>query len=578
MYSDFSFKGIKELERLVNADIKNSLKSDIYNLLTQSQEFKILTGYNSFSVESNLKKEIDSFKNASPYINKILQVLKENGFIDLHEKVLKLMRSEMSLLLAKTDKLVKDAGLFGREDDIFSKWNCTEGVAFDVFKVNGDKELKSFLQLQIDRLRYIVDNFAEPVTINISDDLIALLSSYEMQRVSALRSIVSVLRGYDNKEVDNELRTLENYLRFDINKIKADNYQQKTDVSEQKNGTDSYFGQMHENYNAMIRGQCGELIAGDLISSYSEIEEFFNTWLSGYFPFSSLEQADDSSFDDAEYEDVKHFYRMFHKEIKQIINLDKVFLEFSNNSGFPALQFVKKLDEINDVFHFYSEEEQVEKQRNLALNIEVFYRVNREYEIGVNQIIDWDITVDNSSLKNKNNKHFGVWNYGDDIEIVLRWAKDSNVKPSPAQMQSDAVVDDKNVVYRFPGRWSLIKLLKKHAVLPSDFVSNRDIIKPHTIKFTVDTKRKGLSTVGENKDLKSIVFLRVNVFASSDKGKQLIILPEFPIKAPFLLSGRPQSKPAVKSESRQPWRPEPVLREDQDFYENELMQYDNEMK
>ncbi len=538
-YSSFSTKGFEELSQAINTDIKNSLKSDIFNLLTQAQKFHTVPRFKAFNaLESNLKKEIGNFKKAAKYLDKIIIIIKQNEFFGLQDVLIRLLGAQMNGLITNVDKMLKDAHLFINEENVLSDWNCDNEAAYEIFKVNSDKELKGLLQAQIDRLRAIISSYAEPIAANINEETALLLGPLESQKLSYLSSIVAVLRGYDDKQVDNELRALENYLRFDINDIKTANYLEKTTVKNRKSGPESFFSQIQEEYNLTIKEQCDELVAEKLIRSYNRIEDSFNRLLSGLFPFSHNLSSESGFYSEAEYEDVRHFFRMHINDMLQIIQMEPVFLDFADESGRHALQFVKQLKLINESLGIYSEKEKSEKQRKLALNLDVYFRVNQEYEEGVNHIIDWGMFIGDGKLKNKENKYYGVWRYGDDIELALRWAKDANIMPVPNQSNPGIKVEDKVVTFDFPGRWSLLKLLKKHQVLPADYVSNRDIIKPHTIKLSVDTIKKGGALVGggydKNNDFKSIVFLRINVSSLEGERKKPFILPDFPVSAPAL--------------------------------------------
>ena len=67
----------------------------------------------------------------------------------------------------------------------------------------------------------------------------------------------------------------------------------------------------------------------------------------------------------------------------------------------------------------------LEKKQGPMLDFGIQFRVNREDEIGANQIIDWKLDVGKKKFAYLSDDLNGRWVFGDPVRLTLRWANDS---------------------------------------------------------------------------------------------------------------------------------------------------------
>ena len=168
----------------------------------------------------------------------------------------------------------------------------------------------------------------------------------------------------------------------------------------------------------------------------------------------------------------------------------------------------------------------------------VQFRVNREHEIGANQVIDWKFEVGKKKFAYISDDLEGRWMFGDPVRLTLRWANNSPVVPVTGATPAPVNAKDRIAVFEYNDHWSLFTLLLRHGpmlkragtVAECDQGFDSD---PYTLKFTVRTDPDPAGNPTQRTELKSSnaeVFMRMSLVTANKQ--EPVMIPCFPKKAP----------------------------------------------
>jgi type VI secretion system protein ImpL len=168
----------------------------------------------------------------------------------------------------------------------------------------------------------------------------------------------------------------------------------------------------------------------------------------------------------------------------------------------------------------------------------VQFRVNREQEIGANQIIDWKFEVGKKKFAYLGDDLEGRWIFGDPVRLTLRWANDSPVLPVTGATPAPVKVKDRIAVFEYNDHWSLFSFLLKHGLMLKRAGTLAECdrgydAEPYTLKFTVRTDPDPAGQPLQRSELKSSnaeVFMRISLVTANKQ--EPLMLPCFPRKAP----------------------------------------------
>ncbi|MCP4701944.1 MAG: hypothetical protein GY862_34555, partial [Gammaproteobacteria bacterium] len=377
-----------------------SLYKNMLNLTADAQrlESASLTARGSYLEEQLLRADVQNFSPAAPLIDDIINVF--NGLSIPAEGANTLRRlsiAQVSGLLNQCNELLNSSNLYTPANDIVTRWNGKKNLSQAAFGVADQEELKYYLQIQRDRASYLTDNYAKP--------LLAFLADKQMYAGQAAISLMpkwlrirDELQKYANKDVNNSVTLLEKYILFDLDKIDLGNCFDKTQVGRLHAGTD-YFKQKHDNLQRQLFQQCQNLADVQGYDSYDVIRDFFNQRLAGRFPFSGL--TDDAFRQEADLESIRDFfgiYALYRSDLIKLLANTNIF----DVSRDRAIMFLDNMDRVKVFFQdFLVENSPMKSEKNPSVkkplyekptyDFTVEFRVNRKYENGANQIINWKI-------------------------------------------------------------------------------------------------------------------------------------------------------------------------------------------
>ncbi|MBD0371099.1 MAG: hypothetical protein ICV60_09715 [Pyrinomonadaceae bacterium] len=416
----------------------------------------------------------------------------------------------------------------------FSWWNGTKPLSVSAFDVGNPEELMAYLSVQRKRILFLGRELALPIftfmaTQNVSYQVLQADSPVDWDE------ILTELDRYDNKVPGNSVMALENFIRYEMDRIDIEDCSAM--IRQTGGASNDFFIQRRNALRRQLYGRCEELaqikILNDNIralSNYREIEEAFNRTLAGRFPFS--DPGDNISFYEADPDTIADFFQLLDRKEKSA--RDALLLNPSlGQSQASALEFLDRLDEVRIFFNSF-----LDKKHPPVFDFDFRFRTNQSREIGANQIIDWKLDVGRKRFDYLTEEHTGSWLFGDPIRLSLRWANDSPSIPMPSVYNSRVKVKDRTAILEFNNRWSLLYFLIKHAGTAADFDQGVDV-EPYTLKFMIrtrpDTSPPAPVQRAQSEELimdEAQVYMRVGLIAPSKK--EPLILPSFPAIAPKL--------------------------------------------
>ncbi|MDM8537986.1 hypothetical protein QUF70_14620, partial [Desulfobacterales bacterium HSG17] len=215
-------------------------------------------------------------------------------------------------------------------------------------------------------------------------------------------------------------------------------------------------------------------------------------------------------------------------------------------SGQETLAFLNQMNEVREIFSDFLDKSKGKNKKNTPkaavkneeqkslpdiplFDLDVKFRVNKDHEQMANQIIEWRMDVGGQIFYYKDKVKAKKWSYGDKIKFIMRWAKNSDDYPIFGGNSSITDEIEKTVTYEFNNQWSLFTLIQLHASGIEDFNLPFDP-KPNTLKFEIDTRKKGIEI---DEIFKTRAYIRVAMMLPLKPGKAQT-LPYFPETAPLL--------------------------------------------
>ncbi|HIE02381.1 MAG TPA: hypothetical protein EYP59_19205 [Thiotrichaceae bacterium] len=459
------------------------LYKNMLNLVAKAQQLEFQSS-SEIRLEETLQAEVQNFARATPFLDKIIRELRVlKGSRHTIQAFEQLSLTQAYQLLQKLDDLLVRDNLYTPVDDTFSSWDGQTHLSQVAFAVNDQEELKYYLDLQRDRVHYLAQAYAQPLVTFFENKRIR--SGQRNALVPKWQRILKELDKYSKEKTTNTVTGLEKYIQFELDKINLANCFDPINVKRIRTSGD-YFLQKRARLQRLLGQQCQYLADIQIYQHYSVIQDFFNQRLAGRFPFAPL--PEEGFFNEAAPESVQDFFGLYEQSAKNLIP----FLAKSQTYAAKrdrVIEFLEKLHQIK-VFlgDFLQQTLPLEKP---LYEFAVDFRVNREHESGANQIINWKVQLLNQTLPYNDSVVKGRWKWGNSLQIVLRWARNSAFRPYWNGVTSSAVMTlsgNDTAVFEYRGHWALLELLQRQQSAATDFVGLKDL-QPHTLKFLIPVKQ-----------------------------------------------------------------------------------------
>ncbi|HEU4714882.1 MAG TPA: type VI secretion protein IcmF/TssM N-terminal domain-containing protein [Pyrinomonadaceae bacterium] len=528
-YEDFvaskSYERAEYLDNSVKQAAKTRLKTRMNRLFRQARKYQALAPSTEGSaLRTSLITEIRNLQEAQPTLARALQVSTPLG-IDaelrstLANQVAYLMRGIYREFVAQQFYSMKRAD--------FAWWNGSLPVSYVAYDLASLEDLNGYLALQRKNISFLARDLAVPLLTFSAQQNIYVQAGFDWSE------ILSDLDAFDNKHPGNPIAALETFIITDMDKVSIDSCSASLKLTDSSR---DYFLRIRNSLRAQFYRRCNELARVKAVNdtlaalgNYREIEEAFNKSLSGGFPFTDLGRRPD--YPDLDPWELMKFFRLFDAKEKAA----REALIRSADFGASPRHAEEFLDQVIKVREFFAPF--LEKKQGPMLDFNVQFRVNKDHEIGANQIIDWKFEVGKKKFAYLSDDLNGRWVFGDPVRLTLRWANNSPTVPVTGASPVAVKAKDRIAVIEYDDRWSLLTLLLRHGQMlrragtPAECDQGFDA-DPYTLKFTVRTDPDPAGT-DQRTDLKpstAEVFMRVSL-ATANKQEPLL-LPCFPRQAP----------------------------------------------
>lgn len=538
----------KILQPMLQKIARDSLTQNLVRFIIDAEVFssEVLTGVN-ISPEDALLSQVQNYRAAAPYLEQILFSLKANNANAAFSTLKALLSEQLYNPLKKLDDILTNESVYAIKMNSFEWWEGQNLATLEAFGVSTLTELKNYLELQRNRINYLAREFAHP--------LVAFLEKINKEGMpgnfplaTKWAGIIDELNGYERKAPGNALVELEQFIINPLNEITLATCRKYAGTVNSISVTQDFFVTILVDIQEKLHKRCVELSGYVSVENYSDVAQFFNANLAGKFPFS---EAANETAPDANPEDIRTLFDMIDT---QSANIKSTLNQATNlgPAGKNALTFITQLEKVRAFFGDYLAPNST--LPSPAFTFEVTFRVNKDRELRANEVLDWELTTQNTTLSMRSPSSLGFWKEGNPINMNFRWALNSPLQPQMTTDLPHFEVQGENASYSYTGTWGFLRLLRQHHAEPSDFDSLNDE-SPITLRFDIPLTNVVSNTPTCSKDEleKAIVYVRLTTSplqmttpkqaaSSAAQGKQAptirmgtpVSLPYFPYTAPRL--------------------------------------------
>jgi type VI secretion system protein ImpL len=354
----------------------------------------------------------------------------------------------------------------------------------------------------------------------------------EEERELLLRwnAILDQLRAYDDKQPGNSIEGLNQLITTKLTVVGLENCFETAQEASPTGQEIDFFRKRKSMLQDALYRRCFAEVGKRAADAYREVEAFFTQRLAGRFPFAN--EISDIYPTVAEPLALRTFFSLYDEKEGLILGVPNSTPSFDDQG--PAIHaFIEQLGKVRTFLAPFLENP--DSGALPVLDFEVQFRVNRQAEVGGDQVIEWRLEVGERKVVHPPRDPVVRWTSGDRMRLTLRWANESIWHPDKEQEKGALEISKKTVTYTYDNPWSVVSFLQDHPSSDSDFTTLEDE-KPETLKFILKMKRDedtiDRTTTPEERELQSKLFIRLSLIAPDSK--EPIRLPEFPREAPRL--------------------------------------------
>ncbi|MGL5784205.1 MAG: type VI secretion protein IcmF/TssM N-terminal domain-containing protein [Alphaproteobacteria bacterium] len=527
-------KNFLETLRFISA---SNLRKNLQSQLAKSQVFiprsHRVQGF--LSPEEVLLPEIQNIRAVSPVLGNVLGKTKSLGMLQLHGEIKKIVLKQGLGLLENIDQILESEGPYTLQTAAF------EG---DVSSL-GEADLKSYVTLQRERIRYLAKEFAEPVV-----QLLRHLFELDRGQIPALyrkwSKILVQLNLHAKNTPGNSIASLETFILKELPQVKIGACLDENEDTENLASTD-FFLQKQRELKKRFSQQCQRAEGSVSKEAYQEIASYFNTKLAGRFPFVK-EDVLFSRAADVSVDDLQTFYQMLGEKG----DFAKGFLDKLGNAySQKALHFLEKMENLQSIFGAILEADQPEKASPLLLD--ATFRGYTEQEANGNHIISCHLKIGDQRYDLSKNTTSIRWGYAQPIEVQFRWASGSRLRPLSSQLPPHLTISGLDVSFQYQGKWALLRMMRQQKSLNTSQTEGQ-LLRfeiPCSQRFPSEVPNKIVCNAGKKEAVstapasKTVLFMKLNESKDKKMGnkgeeekgeKPALQSPDFPTQAPTVSS------------------------------------------
>ncbi len=487
---------------------RDNLTKNLVRFIVNAEVFSsdIITG-SSTSPEDVFLSQVQNYRAAAPYLEQILFALKANNANSAFSTLKSLLTSQTYTPLERLDSILTAEAPYAIKDNSFDWWEGKNLAALEAFGVTNLTELKNYLELQRDRINYLAREFAGPLVFFL-EQINKEGMPGNLPFVTKWAGILNGLSGYERKAPGNGLVKLEYFIMNTLNEVTLATCQKYAGTVSELSVSQDYFVTILVDLEEKLHNRCVQLSGEVSVSNYSQLAQFFNANLAGRFPF--VKEVDETTLD-ANPEDIRSFFDMIDSQATYV----KASLTQATNLGAlgkNALVFIEQMEKVRNFFGDYLAPDSTLPYPGFSFD--VFFRVNKEREIRANEILDWELTTQDTTLTMRSPSKVGYWKEGNPVNMTFRWALNSPLQPQVMEGTPNFDVQGENATFFYTGTWAFLRLLRQHQANPSDFDSLNDE-NPITLRFDIPltntVSSKGICSLEGEDFPKATVFVRLKV-------------------------------------------------------------------
>ncbi len=496
----------KVLQPMLQKVGRDSLTKNLVRFIADAEVFSADTTTASSSLpEDALLSQVQNYRAASPYLEQIMFALKANNANSAFSTLKSLLTSQTYSPLEKLDDILNDESPYAIKMNSFEWWDGTILAAFEAYGVSTLTDLKNYLELQRDRINYLAREFAEPL-VSFLGEINREGMPGNLPLVTRWQGVIDELNGYARKAPGNGLAQLENYIMTTLNEVTLATCHKYANEVSMTTVSQDFFVSILVDIQEKLYERCVALSGYVSVDNYAQLAQFFNANLAGKFPF--VQEASGNA-PDANPEEIRTFFEMMDSQAENV----KATLKQATNlgpAGKNALTFIEQIEKIRSFFGDYLAPNST--LPSPAFSYDVTFRVNKEREIRANEILNWELTTQDTTITMRSPSSLGFWKQGNPVKMTFLWALNSPLQPQLTEGVSNLDVQGERATFSYEGTWAFLRFLRQHQAKASDFDSLNDEM-PITLRFDIPltnvVSNKGNSS--QNDLQKATVFVRVKV-------------------------------------------------------------------
>ena len=524
-----SYERAEYLDNSVKQAARTRLKTRMSRLFRHARKYQALAPATEGSaLRASLITEIKNLQEAQPLLSRVLHV---SAALGIDRELRGTLSTQIAYLLRGIHREFVAQQFYAMKHQDFSWWTGAQPVSYIAYDLASLEDLNIYLALQRKNIAFLARDLAVP--------LLAFSASQNIysETTSAFdwNEILADLDAFDNKLPGNPISALETFIIADMDKATVEGCSGKIRLP--SDNSRDFFLRIRNSLRFQFYRRCAELARikaiNDMLAAldnYREIEASFNKSLSGGFPFTDLGTRPD--YPDLDPSALLKFFQLFDAKEKAAREALARSADFGA-SPHGATEFLDQVARVREFFGPF-----LEKKQGPMFDLRVQFRVNREHEIGGNQIIDWKFEVGKKKFAYLSDDLEGRWMFGDPVRLTLRWANNSPVVPLSGATPAPVNAKDRIAVFEYDDHWSLFTLLLRHGAMLKRAGSVAECDQgfdsdPYTLKFTVRTDPDPAGEPAQREELKSSnaeVFMRLSLVTANKQ--EPVMIPCFPKKAP----------------------------------------------
>ena len=508
------------------SELRNTLSHIATNQLTHALQVAIVEAEQSANSTASSTGQAQAFSDVAPSINTLLASLQQYNLSTPLMQLRQISTSQASAILLAIDQDLDNSEPYGFSTSVFSRWNGEQSATSQLFDAPTPNAIAEYLASQRDEIESL--NTAALPLVRFLSSYRSSLSPASTRILNRWEDIGIALSQYQAKKPGNTVQLLESFVATEVDKVLPSNGCSHEKFAGGFAKRPDYFTRATAQLRQGLYLRCHALLSENFETTYSRLSARFNHDLAGRFPFAPLSS---SSLNDADPQSIADFYRQFDTS-RDLLDIgirgstasaaDGNFLAMLRNTRpwFSSLLTPASAGEI------------------ASLDVIPQFRVNRDSESGGNQIIDWTLQIGNSAVHNGDPPTKIRWNYGDPVNLTLRWAKNSPFVPTnipTATNRQSMQVNGDIVSWTFKDAWSLIRLIQTLTTFDGSNSRSKGLAPDQPFVLTLNVPETASAAAGGLQS-QTITLARVfiRLLVSPPGAKETVTTDNFPSLAPQL--------------------------------------------